>query len=179
MDAYVRDEANGLLKSVSHQQLKMSAIYRPCDLNIYHHLGTTEIGDEKLSELRSQYADKHFFILSLSHADKELWKGVGGEQYSEILRTLSYEFSRFAFLTTSAEDTLEVADFYMERTYGLSNSTEVLVVFDSKENDGNYSWIELHIRELGLGMGAQKFKFFKSDILDVPELSFSIENKKL
>ncbi|HEY9006529.1 MAG TPA: hypothetical protein VIM75_10355, partial [Ohtaekwangia sp.] len=62
-------------------------------------------------------------------------------------------------------------DFMLNRTYGMSNSTDLLFVF-SKEKAKGKDWIQFNLNELGLGIGNQRFRFEMRDLENVPEVTF-------
>jgi hypothetical protein len=76
----------------------------------------------------------------------------------------------FVTLTT-AQDTIPVGDFMLNRTYGMSNSTDLLFVF-SRDKAKDKDWVQFNLNEFGLGAGNQRFRFRTNDIADAPGVDF-------
>jgi hypothetical protein len=170
LSAYIAEEDHGLKKSFSAGQTNISVTYRPTDLWIQQELGNTPADAKRIDELRNKYDRYFYFILSLSHNDKEALHQTGREQYSELVQTLSFRMNDYVTLTT-AQDTIPVGDFMLNRTFGMSSSTDVLFVF-SREKAKDKDWVQFNLNEFGLGAGNQRFRFETQDLDDAPSISF-------
>lgn len=82
--------------------------------------------------------------------------------------------NEYVMLTTSARDTIPVGDFMLNRTYGLSASTDVLVVFNREKARGA-DWVQINLSEFGLGVGSQRFRFSRKDLDEIPRIKFENE----
>jgi hypothetical protein len=170
LSAYIADEDHGLKKTVAIGKTNISVTYRPTDLWVQQELGNGAADPKKVEELRNKYDRYFYFILSLSHNEKEALHQAGGEQYSELVQTLSFRMNDFVTLTT-AQDTIPVGDFILNRTYGMSNSTDLLFVF-SREKAKDTDWVQFNLNEFGLGAGNQRFRFKINAIADAPGIEF-------
>jgi hypothetical protein len=170
LSAYIAEEDHGLKKSVSMRETNISVSYRPTDLWVQQELGNDPADAKRIETLRKKYDRYVYFILSLSRNDKEALHQTGGEQYSELVRTLSFRMNDYVTLTT-AQDTIPVGDFMLNRTYGMSNSTDVLFVFN-REKAKERDWVQFNLNEFGLGAGNQRFRFEIKDLEDAPGISF-------
>jgi hypothetical protein len=168
--AYVADEDHGLRKSVSSGGATISVSYRPTDLLVRQTL-TDRITPETIAERRRQYAPYLYFVLGLSAGNREALHATAGDAYSGLLQTLSFRMNDFITLTTSAGDTIPVGDFMLNRTYGMSASTDVLVVFSGEKARGK-EWVQFNLNEFGLGAGNQRFRFDMKDLEDSPAVRF-------
>lgn len=77
----------------------------------------------------------------------------------------------YVTLTTASADTIPVGDFMLNRTYGLSQSTDLLFVFNKEETE-RAEWVQFNLNEFGLGAGNQRFRFKRKDLEDLPRLNF-------
>ena len=172
LNAYIQSPGNNLTKSVEANGYDIRVTYRPTDLLVYQELEGQTFDSSKVSALRRKYGQYYYFILSLSKDSKEaLSVGQGMGQYSELVQTLSFRMQNYVSLTTSSSDTIPLADFMLNRTYGLSRSTEMLLAFDGKNTDGE-NWLQFNLADFGLGTRSRCFKFFKKDLDRVPHINF-------
>lgn len=175
LSAYVADGENGLQKSVSVGQTVINVTYRPTDLWVLQETGTGPIDATKIEALRKKYGQYYYFILSLSDQDKEALHQASGEQYSELVQTLSFRMNEYVTLTTTAQDTIPVGDFMLNRTYGLNKSTDLLFVFSREQAIGR-DWVQFNLNEFGLGAGNQRFRFRTIDLEEVPAIDFEYKH---
>jgi hypothetical protein len=172
LEAYVKDQENGLTQAVESNGYTIRVTYRPTDLWVKQEVGEERFPDaQELANLRSKYNAYYYFIVSLSRNNKEALHQLEGgmEQYSDLVQTLSFRMPQYTTLTTSASDTIPVGDFMLNRTYGLSRSTDLLFVF-SREKAGDDAWVQFNLNEFGLGTGNQRFRFDREKLDKAPEL---------
>lgn len=167
---YIADEDHGLRKSVTSGGATVSVSYRPTDLLVKQNL-TGHASPEAIEERRKQYGPYLYFVLAISSGNHETLHETNGDDYSGLLQTLSFHMNEFITLTTSAGDTIPVGDFMLNRTYGMSASTDVLVVFNGDKTKGK-EWIEFNLNEFGLDIGNQRFRFEMKDLDESPALRF-------
>ena len=175
LSAFVVDEEHGLKKSAALGNVNIEVTYRPVDLLVYQEIGKQVVDAKEIENLRKKYNQYIYFILSLSNDSKEALHQTGGSQYSELVQTLSFRMNDYVTLTTAASDTIPVGDFMLNRTYGMSSSTDLLFVF-SKEKAIGQDWIQFNLNEFGLEVGNQRFRFSMKDIEEVPEVNFTLKN---
>jgi hypothetical protein len=175
LSAFVINEEHGLKKTAALSNINIEVTYRPVDLLVYQEIGKQVVDAKEIENLRKKYNQYIYFILSLSNDSKEALHQTGGSQYSELVQTLSFRMNDYVTLTTAANDTIPVGDFMLNRTYGMSSSTDLLFVF-SKEKAIGQDWIQFNLNEFGLGVGNQRFRFSMKDIKEVPEVNFTLKN---
>ncbi|TRX59607.1 hypothetical protein FNH22_10705 [Fulvivirga sp. M361] len=169
-------EQEALTKSRAYKGFTTQVTYRPTDLLIAQELGGEEASStEELQRLENKYSEYYYFILALSRGDKEaLYQAEGGyEQFSDLVQTLSFRMGQYLNMTTSGQDTIEVADYVFPRTYGMGGATNLMFVFN-KENAWDDDWIQLNLKEFGMGLGNQTFRFKRKDLEDVPRIKFKV-----
>jgi hypothetical protein len=173
LTAYVLDEDNNLTKTSTSNGFDIKVTYRPTDLLIAQEAGDKELAAEELKRLQDKYGNYYYFILSISKDNKEgLYKQQGGfDQFSELVQTLSFRMATYVNMTTSGKDTIEVADFIFSRTYGMGSATSLLFVFNKEEAAGD-EWLQFNVKEFGMGLGNQTFRFRKEDLDTAPKIKF-------
>jgi hypothetical protein len=77
----------------------------------------------------------------------------------------------YVTLTTALRDTVPVRDFVLQRTYGLGHSTDLLFAFN-KEKASDAKWVEFNLKEFGMNMGYQRFRFKVKELEEVPQINF-------
>lgn len=169
LEAYVTEEDHGCAKLASIGETTIAVTYRPTDLLVYQETGDEAVDIKKLEELRQKYSRYYYFILSLSHQGKEALHQAGREQYSNLVETLSFRMNEYVTLTTSASDTIPVGDFILNRTFGMSRSTDLLFVFNREKAKGK-EWVQFNLNEFGLGAGNQRFRFNTEDLEGLPKV---------
>lgn len=171
--AFIDDEGNGLKKTVTVGGTTIELLYRPTDVLVSQEIGSNVLSQASLDSLRDKYDDYFYFIVNLSKDNKEALQiqenGFG--QYSELVQTLAFNMSDYTTMTTASRDTIPVADYVLNRTYGLSSATEMLFVFN-RENAITNEWVQINLNEFGLQTGNQRFRFETLDLLNGPTIDF-------
>jgi hypothetical protein len=173
LTAFVGDEENGCIQKSVTGKTVISVTYRPTDLIVHQEIGEEPVEKKIIDSLRNKYSKYYYFILSLSHDDKEALHQVG-DQYSDMVNTLSFHMSEFVTMTTAASDTIPVGDFMLNRTFGMSASTDLLFVFN-REKSKDKDWVQFNLNEFGLGVGNQRFRFKTKDLEEVPTIDFKMK----
>jgi hypothetical protein len=174
---YVSSPENGLVQETQSQGYRIAVTYRPTDLLVAQAMDGTHFDAKVVDSLRRYYGAFHYFALSISKDNKEaLHPPSAAGSYSELLQTLSFRMDNYVNLTAPVADTIPVLDFALNRTYGLHQSTDLLFVF-SKAETSEKQWMQFNLREFGLGVGDQRFRFRMKDLEDVPGLDFSGNGK--
>ena len=156
---YVNTNPN-LRKSVSAGDYNITATFQPTDLLVARELrarGTHDVA--RVKQARKKYNSNLYFLISLSGLQGEvLSASLIGDEYSQLLSTFSFRMSEFVYITTPDGDTVYVADYMYQRTFGKSNSTDLLFVFD-KNKISKRREIQLNVEEFGLHIGRQSILF--------------------
>lgn len=161
------EEGSGYHQTEEVGGVKIDITYRPTDLWVYQETDNLVVDAVELDRLRKKYDNYYYFIVGLSKNKKEALHQAGSmEQYSELVQTLSFRMGEYVTLTTSARDTIPTADFMLNRTYGMSDATEILFVFN-KEKAKDQKWVQFNLNEFGMGIGNQRFRF-ERELLDTP-----------
>lgn len=166
---YVRNEDNGLVKKQTAGNMNLSVTYRPSDLLVLQDVGDTR-DSAAIADARNKYQAYVYFILSMDVAGQNaLYRGSADMgAFSEHLQTLSFRMADKVSLITSARDTVEVADYIFDRTYGMGN-TSLLFVF-SRQKLKTADWFTFNLKDFGMRTGDQRFRFQMKDLEDTPKL---------
>ena len=176
LQSYIADEDNGLQKSIEIDGTQITVTYRPTDLIVDQEIGDEQVDKETLLSIQKRYSSSYYFVVSLAKEHKDIMQQVAGKvDYSELVQTLSFHMPAYTFLTTSKMDTIAVGDFALNRSFGFSNSTDLLFVFSRNDVKPDDDWVEFNLNEFGLGAGHQRFRFSLSDIAKTPQLEFDIK----
>jgi hypothetical protein len=171
---FVNDPDNNLIQHIESRGFAITVSYRPTDILVQQEIGDEVVESGFIESSRAKYRDYYYFILSLAKNNSEVLTPASGlDQYSELVQTLSFRMGQFVTMTTSGTDTISVADFMLNRTFGMSSSTDLLFVF-SKEKSKNADWVQFNLNEFGLGTGNQRFRFKVKDLESSPQLRFNI-----
>ena len=177
MIRYIQDKEHGLLQEqeVNGMVLPHECLGNESEASL---LAAQELGDAQrasktvIDSVEKKYAKNYYFLLKLSKGGKEAIRQLGSfSRYSDMVQVLSFQMHRFVNCTTPQKDTVPLADYLFDQTYGMSDANTVLLCFD-KEKLGNKKELEVNIAECGLGTGNLKFKFNQKDIQHVPALDY-------
>lgn len=158
---YIKDPENGIIKmNKADNNVEMKMWYRPYPL-------VAALMDSGWNKNKGADAPYSYFILSISNNGNELLAGFNSrEQFSELLNKLAFQMQDYVSVVTSNKDTVYVADHTMPRTFGMAPTTDIQFAFSS-EKISTSDWLEINVKDFGLGIPVQKFKF------DVGELKKS------
>lgn len=161
---------DGLNQANEVNEYSVRVVYRPTDLVVHQELSTGTFDSAKVSELRTRYGDYYYFVVSFSHDDGEVLNGdYGVASFRRLVETLAFRMSEYAVLVTSDRQTIALGDFMLDRTYGLSSSSNMLLVFD-REKAAAADWVELVIQDVGLQTGTLRFRFLKEHLDNTPQI---------
>jgi hypothetical protein len=171
---YVNDTDNGLTKSVRAGRNLVEVSWQPTDLLIAREVrGIQKPTAEEIDRARAKYQGQYYFAVRLSRNGQDLStpSQVGFEGFTRLLETLSFEMGDKVSVITSAGDTLAVADYVYNRTYGISKSSDLLFVFRKERQPlHDNAFLELKLDEFGLETGKQVFRFEIDDINETPKI---------
>lgn len=179
LQAYVQDTDHGLIKTAERGSLEVGAVFRPTDLIVAQELRSQEVNEEVIQKLRKKYRAYSYFVLSISNNGKDALYSTAGsyQHFSDNLQKLSFRMQDYLHMTTSAKDTVYMADYHFSRMHGMSGSTQVLLAFDL-EKIKDKKWVQLNVKEMGFGAGRVNLRFDIDDIQDTPEIDFLTQINK-
>ncbi|MCF3107872.1 hypothetical protein LL912_03685 [Niabella sp. CC-SYL272] len=171
LEAYIRNPGNGLQVEQVVNGIKAQLVYFPSDFLKMQEKEANSGADTISQKANTAYDSMYYFKLKYSIQDKEAIRQLGSfNRYSEMLQVLAFRMGQYINLTTPARDTLPVADYFFDQTYGMSNGNTLLLCFP-KSGLERAAAFDINIAECGFGTGALKFRFEKDDIEATPRLA--------
>ena len=166
IDSFVMDSNNGLSVTSQIGDVCTRVTYNPPELLASR--TTTSMSPTLLDSLVSQFGNSMAFVVSISRENQEvLDPSVGARSYGQMLNVLSFRAGEFISLVTSKGDTLVPQNCYVDRTFGISEETRLLVTFKKVETA---EWLKIRIKDFGLNTGNQSLVFYREDIQAIPRV---------
>ena len=173
LNAYVQAEKNGMVKTVTRKGYELTLYHRPTDLWVAQELKNEVFSDSLVSSLRKRYSQYLYFILKISRNKKDaLYASDNFGDFSDLLQTLSFRMGAYTKMVTSKKDTIPLGDSHYSRLYGRSGSTSVMLAFH-KEQIKNTEWVQVDLKDLGIGTGRTVYRFKTSKLLNTPNIDFN------
>jgi len=170
---YISNKKNGLVKEQEVNGTKVRLSYQPACMLVTQELDTEKKSDSvAIKKLEEKYSRHYYFLLRFSKNGKEAIRQLGSfSSYSDMVQVLSFQMGQFVNLTTPKRDTVQLADYLFDQTYGMSDANTVLLSFEKEKIESSKS-LEINIGECGFGTGALKFVLDKKDIDKMPKLDY-------
>jgi len=170
---YVLEPDNNLIQEETINDVNVRITYRPTDLLVAQEL-TNVTDTTHISLLRAKYNKYYYFVLSLSKNQREAIQAgtMPQAQFSELLQTISFRMAAYVNMTTNTRDTIPLADYVYNRTFGMGSSNDLLLVFN-KEQAKPADWLQINLAEFGLGVGRQALRFKCRQLDEVPQIDFT------
>ncbi len=170
LQQYILEPSNGLCVEKKVGNIRVKVSYRPTDLMILQELRYDE-EEKKFDKYYEKYDEYLYFVCQLIINGRDALYGSSPDQatFSDRLQTLSFRMDQFTHILTNQRDTIPLADFYYARNFGLSKSSDLLLVFNREKLEGADSF-RLHLKEFGFGTGNLSFPFEWKAIQNTPHL---------
>jgi hypothetical protein len=166
------DRNKGLSQSQEVAGVNVRIKYVPYQFFVLQELNNAGNPDPaRIRQLEAKYSGQYYFRVNFSHDNKEVIRQLGSfQQYSDMLQTLSFEMGKHINASNERNDTLSLADYAFEQSYGMSAGNNILLVFKREQFEKSET-ININIGEFGLNIGDMRFEFRKKDISSVPGLT--------
>jgi hypothetical protein len=152
--SYITNLENGLFKSDSIDHLKYVIYYKPAQLVIQSNAEPDNLN----------------FTLKCSYFDQDLLGDLQAPyNYTRVINNLSFHLKDFVYGVYDETDTVSLNEFAYARTFGSSNSSDALLVFDKKDE---FDQFEIYVSDFVFEkhQGVQ-FTFQNSDIENCPVIN--------
>lgn len=171
--AFVAKQSNGLTKEKTIGEIKVRLTYRPTDLLVQQELGGAPASPAHIEQLRQQYDDYLYFLLTYSANGKEIegWRATSQAEFGTRVQTLAFGMAEVLSLNTDQRDSIPLVDFLYQRTFGGGSSSDVLFAFD-RAATADADWLSFRLDDIGLGIGTTHFRFDTKAINTVPSIPF-------
>ena len=172
---YLKDVDNGYLQQKNVNGFEFSLLYKPTDLLVVQELSEKLTGKErekKIKVLREKYNKYLYFSLSMSKNGQELLSVTPNnkQQFGSMVNQLAFRMGEKVHLFTSTKDTIPITDYIYPRMYGISKSTDILLVYPRDQKHLTSKELNLSIEDLGIYTGEVKFKISVDNINNEPTL---------
>lgn len=159
MFKYINNPQNGLTQEKEIDGTKIKLTYRPSQMMAYQELKQKHnVSKNEIKNINTKYAKQYYLVLSFSFGDRDILSNPRTRQDLEYyINEFSFNMLNNVYLISSQNDTLGAIDSQFPRYFGLTNQTDVLLVFEKEQK--NYDQLILYIKEFGLQTGDIKFKF--------------------
>ncbi|WP_132644111.1 hypothetical protein [Roseivirga ehrenbergii] len=172
LKSFVLKEDHGLMRQHERKGYKLMLYNRPTDLWVAQELRDDLPTDSLITVLRKKYDNYLYFMLNISMEGKEaLYASENFGTFSNVLQNLSFRMGGFTEMVTSQKDTIPVADSHYDRLYGQSGNTSVMIAFH-KDQIKDTDWVQINIKDIGLGTGRTTYRFQTKNLLSVPQIDF-------
>lgn len=175
----INDETNGLKKTITSNEIKVIATYKPADLVALNEIKTlNEKKDKKIIDsILYKYSGNYFFTLSFSIDNKSVITEVAPSIREEVLNKFNYGLKSTIFITYNSvtgdhEDTLQLSNYMYVSMFGAANSDDVIISFN-KEQVQKQKLFTINIIDLSAIGVTEKIVFNTDDIEKVPKINFN------
>lgn len=170
---FINDPKHGLVRQQEVNGLTVRVSYEPSSLLVSQELARGGKSDSAtIRALTEKYGKYCYFVMEFSRDGKEAIRQAGSfSQYSNMVQVLSFQMGQFINLTTAVRDTVDLADYAFEQTYGMSKANTLLLSFP-REKINKADVFEVNLAECGFGVGSLRFPFKRSDLMETPDLDY-------
>ena len=174
---YIRDTEHGYIFQKNVNGVDFSLLYKPTDLLVKQEFPSStpqDQKDEEIQKLRDKYEKYMYFSLSMSKGGQELLSSAvsNRNEFGAMVNQLAFGMGEKVHLFTSKKDTIPIVDFIYPRLYGMTRSTDILLVYPRDKKYLNEKYLNLTIEDLGINTGEIKFKIVTEKIVNQPHLKF-------
>ncbi len=173
--AYIKNPENGYHYQKQVGDVYYSLTYRPTDVLVKQFM-VTDFQANKLDSLREIYSNYLYFNLSLSSNGQELLSGQAGDRnaFGTMVNQLAFDMDNKVHLISKKRDTIPMADYVYPRMYGMTNSTNLLLVYPKDKRLFAEDFFHFTIEDLGLATGEVGFKIPVENLKKEPKLNFEL-----
>jgi hypothetical protein len=156
---YLKDEDKGYSETKLVNGIKINLSYKPTKFMALQE-NPKEL-EEMKDSLNAKYGNFIYFILSYSRDNKEILSTISEsrEKYNLVQNALTFGMAENVSLTTENRDTIPLVGYNFPRTYGMSQSTNLLFVFERNKLIDKGGDLFFNLKDIGLDTGDLKFKF--------------------
>jgi len=171
---YLKEGDNNYMQYKTVNGIDFSLLYRPTDLLVSQEIEGEQVETSRIDSLREHYGKYLYFNLGISKHNKDILNVLPKNQaeYGALVNQLAFGMRNKVHLFTQNRDTIPLVDFIFPRMYGMSKSTNIMLVFSKDEKKMSTNFLNLTIGDMKLNTGEIKFKISSDHIKNEPQLSF-------
>ena len=166
--AYINDTDNGYRQSKTVNSVAVDVTYRPTQLMVCQEMSLLKNDSGQVKDsLTNKYKDYYYFLLTYTKDGNEILSTVPKtrEEFNTIQNNLTFNMNKLVCLT-NRKDTLQFLDFNSPRTYGMSKSTNVLLIFKRDKSKSKGNTFKVNVQDIGIGTGDLSFTYPSNLLLD-------------
>ncbi|GAA0884075.1 hypothetical protein GCM10009120_26730 [Sphingobacterium siyangense subsp. cladoniae] len=161
--SYVQDPAHGVMESRETHGIKVAMTYIPSKL----------MALDSHDSVRGRYL---YFRLTYQIHNKDMLSSVDQNSYSVLFNRLSFKLAEYLSVSSGGKQE-EIADFQFSPMFGATSSTEIVVAVDMAKFESEDE-ITLNLKDIGLSIPEYNFKFKKSSLDRLEELTKDLDPQR-
>lgn len=167
LQKYILIPENGLNRVKQLGDVELSLSYRPFDL----------VNETEGKRVGSVHKDKLYFIFNISKNEMEYTEQyLNTPNYQKVNNLFAFGLGDYVTLKTDDGQTFSALDCNYTPTYGMGKSNKIALTFPKNKSITESDYFHVRIKDFGIGIGHQKFKFYSKDI---DRISSLITDKKI
>ncbi|NAY93463.1 hypothetical protein GTQ34_16245 [Muricauda sp. JGD-17] len=169
---YVKNPSNGYYHEKTIGPVHYALIYRPTDLQVKQEL-KEDTANATIDSLRKKYGKYLYFNLTMSANRQELLSAKANDRmaFGHLVNELSFGMAEKVHLLSKRRDTIPILDYTYPRMYGMSNSTNILLVYPKDQRLFEENEARFTIEDLGFSTGEVGFNIPTSKLDQEPKLN--------
>lgn len=170
---YIKNTENGYHYEKAIGNVAYTLTYRPTDMLVKQELGNN-YSPKDVEILRKKYGEYLYFNLGMRVNSQELLNSQTGDRnaFGAMVNQLAFGMGEKVHLISQKRDTIPMADYIYPRTYGMSNSTNILLVYPKDKRFLTEEFFYVTIEDLGLSTGEIGFKIPVNSLEKEPQINF-------
>lgn len=170
---YIQNTDNGYQHEKVIGDVVYTLTYRPTDVLVRQELGSS-FSQEDVDKLREKYSNYLYFNLGMRANNQELLNSQAGNRnaFGAMVNQLAFGMGQKVHLISLKRDTIPMADYIYPRMYGMSNSTNMLLVYPKDKKLLEEEFFHFTIEDLGLATGEVGFKIPVKPLKNEPTINF-------
>ncbi len=171
---HVKNDGNGYVHQKIVNDVSYTLTYRPTDILVKQELGD-RYSEKEVDSLRNKYKEYLYFNLSMSANNQELLSNKAGNRnaFGAMVNQLAFGMAEKVHLYSKTKDTIPLADYVYPRMYGMSNSTNILLVYPRDKKLMGKDFFHFSIVDLGFSTGEVRFKIASKPLGNEPKIDFN------
>lgn len=170
--AYISNPRNGLIQKKHIDNIMYEVRYISPEAMALAELRDINPQKQKLEKTIEEYGQMAYFRVNISAEEGHLFNTLRtmGENPDELESYLNFD-AEHDFTLRTATDTVKSGLYHFNRSYGLSNSWQLMLAFDIPNCDRQRDLIVSYTDHIS-NSGQLNFRFSETDIANIPKLIY-------
>lgn len=172
--SFITNPENGLVQTKKVNDIEYAITLRPTDL-MAHQEGLGLLNEQEFELLREKYKNFIYLNLAISNKGKEVLSTniKNRADYTKQVNQMVFHMGNKIHLFTKSKEKIPLLDYVYPRTYGMTDSSIMTLVFNRDTKLLEEEYFLLTIEDFGLNTGEVSFKIPADKVLNEPKLSFN------